>query len=249
MTSKIQKLKLNAMNQILQGGNTTKILRKLRTDLDSVAASRVSAATRGMLTRAALKPRGNFTFVNKAAATPYFQGFRTPRRVKPSGQNMERPPFGGRFALIPNQVYYNDKGIEHFKFERGYPDIIHRNMVTLAFPNPDKRIVISDGETSNKKEKRRMFNINTLEKWIISSKKAQTPLRNPIKKVDKNRILQMATKKDELVQILYGNGYTVSRGPFGHVVVHPPNPNPSPPSRSRSSSISMRSRSSRNSPL
>lgn len=60
MTSAIQKLKLKAMNKILKGENPVNILRNLRTDLEPVAASRVSAARRGMLTRRALKPKGKF---------------------------------------------------------------------------------------------------------------------------------------------------------------------------------------------
>jgi len=41
---------------------------------------------------------------------------------------------------LPNQVYYNNKGNKQFKFERGYPDTIHVNMVTFDLPNRDKRI-------------------------------------------------------------------------------------------------------------
>ena len=206
------------MNDMLRlvdsNANLQNALKKYDKELKSMAASLIQARRRGRKARKALEPFGNFTYVNKAAASNYFKGFKGPRRIK-----LEED--------LPRDLYYDNKGKLHFMFEAGEPHMIKPNIGTMVLPPKGRRITITDGETSSKKKIKRMYNIDTLEKWLLQTKQPVTPLKNPIISSDYAKILAMAQNKNSIVRILYGPGYTWQRfAPNGRVLALAPSNHP-----------------------
>ena len=177
------------MNALLKMNNSKKqnaYMSTVRKNIEALARSKISNARKGQAVRTALRPKGAFTYVQNAAASNHFKKYKDPRRMKSAN----------------NQTYYNNKGNEEFKYYRGQPDTIHRNIVTMNFPLRNKVIWITDGKNTQGKNKQRMYNINTLEKWILASKKAQTPMRYAIQDKNKNAIIRKVTNKNAVRRIL-----------------------------------------------
>lgn len=142
------------------------------------AATRIKSRMKGFVTRKKLKPIGNFTYVQDAAATDNFKKYKLPRRVKT--ENLSQ--------------FFNQSAKLNFFFEKGDPRMIKRNIVTMEFPERSRRIAIRNGKTPGGKNVIRLYNIGTLKSWILQSGKAETPLRNPISEVNKMPILTLSNK-------------------------------------------------------